>query len=59
MKADQVEFKALITDVLMPHINGRQLASSIRHKHLQLPIIFISAYTDDAQSQRFIYLGRS
>ena len=41
---------ALVTDVLMPHINGRQLAELFHRVCPNLPIIFISAYTDDVLS---------
>lgn len=40
----------LITDVLMPHINGRQLATRLLGSHPELSVIFISAYTDDVLS---------
>ena len=40
----------LVTDVLMPHINGRQLADRFQALYPHLPVVFISAYTDDVLS---------
>ena len=40
----------LVTDVLMPHINGRQLADRFQAFYPHLPVVFISAYTDDVLS---------
>ena len=40
----------LITDVLMPHLNGRQLADLYQGLSSQALTLFISAYTDDVLS---------
>lgn len=55
--ADQTthSIQALVTDVLMPHINGRHLAMRLRRSYPQLPIVFISAYTDDILSSDGIF----
>lgn len=37
----------LVTDVVMPHINGRQLAEAARQRLPGLPVLFISGYTED------------
>jgi len=37
----------LITDVMMPGLNGRQLASEARARLPGLPVLFISGYTSD------------
>jgi signal transduction histidine kinase/CheY-like chemotaxis protein len=37
----------LITDVVMPGIGGKELADRIRKRRPEIPIIFISGYTDD------------
>jgi signal transduction histidine kinase len=35
----------LITDVIMPEMNGRQLADALRSEHDGLPVLFMSGYT--------------
>jgi PAS domain S-box-containing protein len=37
----------LISDVIMPGMNGRQLANEVRRRFPQLPVLFISGYTSD------------
>lgn len=36
-------FKLLVTDILMPEMNGIELADAIRKREPQLPILFVSA----------------
>jgi CheY-like chemotaxis protein len=38
----------LLTDVVMPGMSGPELASSAKLMHPNLPILFVSGYTDDA-----------
>jgi two-component system, cell cycle sensor histidine kinase and response regulator CckA len=38
----------LITDVVMPQMGGRQLAEKLVEFMPQLPVLFVSGYTDDA-----------
>jgi len=37
----------LVTDVVMPHMNGKELADGVRSRMPELPILFVSGYTDD------------
>jgi two-component system cell cycle sensor histidine kinase/response regulator CckA len=37
----------LITDVVMPVLGGRELARKIRSRRPDIPILFVSGYTDD------------
>jgi two-component system, cell cycle sensor histidine kinase and response regulator CckA len=38
----------LLTDVVMPGINGRELASVLQESRPELKVLFMSGYTDDA-----------
>jgi two-component system cell cycle sensor histidine kinase/response regulator CckA len=41
----------LLTDVVMPGMNGWELAESLRQSHPQLKVIFMSGYTDQVLSE--------
>ena len=38
----------VLTDVVMPHMNGGELAEHVRRMNPRLPMIFMSGYADDA-----------
>jgi two-component system, cell cycle sensor histidine kinase and response regulator CckA len=42
----------VITDVAMPRMNGRELATRLREDWPKLPVLFISGYTDDEMVRR-------
>ena len=42
----------LLTDVVMPGMNGRELADCMRTAHPELRVIFMSGYSDDAILRR-------
>jgi len=37
----------LATDVMMPHMGGRELAAILRPRYPKMKILFLSGYTDD------------
>jgi len=37
----------VLTDMIMPHMNGTELARHVSQRHPNLPIIFMSGYNDD------------
>ena len=37
----------LITDFRLPGRSGAQMIADLRHRHIQIPAVLISAYTDD------------
>jgi two-component system, cell cycle sensor histidine kinase and response regulator CckA len=42
----------VITDVAMPVLNGRELAERLAKRHPDLPVLFMSGYTDDEMVRR-------
>ena len=44
----------MLTDVVMPLMNGRALAEKIRREVPDLPVIFMSGYTDDDSLRRAV-----
>ena len=45
------EIRLLITDVIMPEMNGRELAEQLRALHPGMPILFMSGHTADVIAQ--------
>jgi two-component system, cell cycle sensor histidine kinase and response regulator CckA len=49
-RAEKIDL--LITDVVMPHMDGPGLVREVREIHPEMRVIFISGYTEDAFRQR-------
>src|SRR4029077_12731227 len=47
-RSTQGPIHLLLTDVVMPHMNGRRLAELIRTERADTRILFMSGYSDDA-----------
>ena len=43
---------ALLTDVIMPHVNGPTLARALKERQPDLPVLFLSGYTGDELGDR-------
>jgi DNA-binding response OmpR family regulator len=42
----------LVTDVVMPGMNGVEMAAKLRETQRDLKVLFMSGYTDDVLSER-------
>jgi two-component system cell cycle sensor histidine kinase/response regulator CckA len=45
---DQEKIHLLLTDVVMPHMGGRELVKRMKTLHSEIRVLFISGYTDHA-----------
>lgn len=50
-------FDLIISDIMMPKINGFEFAGEIRKKNPDLPILFISALDDITSKQKGFHIG--
>ncbi len=48
-ESQKVKIQLLITDLVLPHMNGRELAERLQERYPGLPTLFMSGYTDDAR----------
>jgi len=46
-----------VTDVVMPHMNGRELADRLAEARSTLKVLFMSGYTDHAAMHRHLTPG--
>ena len=53
------EVHLLVSDVIMPHLGGRQLAERLRSARPGLKVLFVSGYTDDAVVRHGILEART
>ena len=54
---DEEEFDLIITDVMMPEVDGFELAAKVREEDGRIPILFMTALDDKASKQRGYRLG--
>jgi PAS domain S-box-containing protein len=48
-REDDLMIDVVVTDVVMPEMGGRELVESLRLQGADLPVLYITGYTDDAQ----------
>ena len=46
------ELDAVITDIVMPRMNGTELGARLRHLYPNVPVIYMSGYAPDAHRSR-------
>ena len=56
-KMVDVKFDLIISDIMMPEIDGFELASTIRRQNKTIPILFMSARDDISSKQKGFHLG--
>jgi signal transduction histidine kinase len=49
----------LVTDMMMPGMGGRELARAVRASSREMPIVFMSGYTDDEELRKSLLDSRS
>ena len=55
----QGEIDILLTDVIMPHMSGGELAHKLRALKPELKVLFMSGYTDDMIASHGLLAGET
>lgn len=50
--SEQLHLDAVLTDLAMPEVGGRQLAQRLQAERPNLPVVFMSGYSDDDVTRR-------
>ena len=52
LKHSDIEYDLLVTDVIMHEMTGKELADQLKNIKPNLPVLFMSGYSDDILSQQ-------
>ncbi len=52
IRSTAIPVSAVVTDVVMPGMSGREFVDSLRHTHPRIPVLFVSGYTSEAVLRR-------
>jgi PAS domain S-box-containing protein len=55
----RAEIALVVTDVVMPHLGGRELVRRLRADGATVPVLFMSGYAEGAAPERYDDTGRS
>jgi two-component system cell cycle sensor histidine kinase/response regulator CckA len=55
MDAEELAIDVVVTDVIMPEMGGRELVENLRRRQANLPVLYISGYTDDSRMLGELY----
>ncbi|MES2177548.1 MAG: response regulator [Gemmatimonadota bacterium] len=55
LEASEFPIDVVVTDVVMPEMGGRQLVEHLRRWRADLPVLYITGYTDDARMLGALY----
>ncbi len=53
LEKEKLQFDILVTDVIMPNMDGIQLSKIVKEKYPDVPVIFMSGYTEDRFRDEF------
>jgi signal transduction histidine kinase/ActR/RegA family two-component response regulator len=54
-RAQDLSIDVVVTDVVMPEMGGRELVEHLRRRRADLPVLYISGYTDDSRMLGELY----
>ena len=55
LESRETPIDLLLTDLVMPDMSGRELAARVRSRYPELPILFMSGYTEDEVTRQSLH----
>lgn len=57
MELGRKKFDLILSDIAMPNLDGYQLLEFIKKHNMEIPVVFLTSHTSDAEKQRGLQLG--